>query len=75
MPIGALVVRTGSGRVLHGFIAELSGARIVRGELEVDLERPELTGVRLANELRRRGASEILESLRRAERVMPPQPE
>jgi hydroxymethylbilane synthase len=75
VPIGALVVRSGDARVLHGFLADVKGVRSVRGELAVDLSQPELTGVRLANELRHRGASEILESLRRAEHLPSPQPE
>ena len=41
----------------------------------LDVGQPELTGVRLANELRHRGASEILDSLRRAEHLPAPQPE
>jgi hydroxymethylbilane synthase len=75
VPIGALVVRTGGTRVLHGFISDIPGERVVRGELPLDVDRPELTGVRLANELRHRGASDILASLRRAEGITPPQPE
>ena len=75
VPIGALVVADGTRRVLHGFIAEVSGRRIVRGEMTVDDAAPELSGVRLANELRHQGASEILESLRRAEHLPSPQPE
>jgi hydroxymethylbilane synthase len=75
VPIGALTIRVGERRTLYGFIGDVSGKRIVRGELALDPERPELTGVRLANELRHRGASEILEGLRRAEHVPSPQPE
>lgn len=75
VPIGALVVGTGSDRVLHGFIADLKGERSVRGKLAVDITQPELSGVRLANELRHQGASELLESLRRADHLPSPQPE
>jgi hydroxymethylbilane synthase len=75
VPIGALAIRGESGRVLHGFIGDVNGKRIVRGELPLDPDKPELTGVRLANELRYRGASEILEGLRRAEHLPSPQPE
>jgi hypothetical protein len=53
----------------------VNGKRIVRGELPLDADQPELTGVRLANELRYKGASEILEGLRRAEHLPSPQPE
>jgi hypothetical protein len=48
---------------------------MVRGSHAVDAANPELSGIRLANELRGRGASEILEGLRRAEQVPAPQPE
>jgi hydroxymethylbilane synthase len=79
VPIGALVVRgdpSGAGEaVLHGMIADLAGTRVVRDSLALDAAAPELTGVRLANGLRRRGASGILDTLRRAERLPAPQPE
>lgn len=75
VPIGALVVRSGKSPVLHGFIADIKGKHVVRGELVLDPAQPELTGVRLANDLRHRGAIEILDSLRRAQHLPSPQPE
>ena len=75
VPIGALAVTGGPRPTLHGFIAEVDGRSVVRGALALDLSAPELTGVRLANELRSRGASEILGHLRRAEHLARPQPE
>jgi hydroxymethylbilane synthase len=76
VPIGALVLRGENGaRTLHGFIADVSGARILRGEIGFEPADAELAGVRLANELRHRGASEILDGLRRAEHLPSPQPE
>lgn len=75
VPIGALAIRSGDARVLHGFIGDVTGKRIVRGEIALDVAEPELSGIRLANEFRGRGASDILESLRRAEHVPSPQPE
>jgi hydroxymethylbilane synthase len=75
VPIGALVTHSTEGRVLHGMIADVKGARIVRGELALDVDQPELTGIRLANELRHRGATEILASLRTADHLPAPQPE
>ena len=75
VPIGALAIRTGDEYVLHGFIADVKGARTVRGQIALDTAQAELSGVRLANELRHRGASEILETLRRAEHLPSPQPE
>jgi hydroxymethylbilane synthase len=75
VPIGALALVSSSGLVLHGFIGDVRGARVIRGEIALDVDQPELSGVRLANELRHRGASEILESLRRADHLPSPQPE
>jgi len=51
------------------------GKHTLRGSLPLDDRNPELTGVRLANELRHQGASDILESLRRADKIPSPQPE
>ncbi len=75
VPIGALAVLRAGGGTLHGFIADVTGKRVLRAEHELDVTEPELTGVRLANELRHRGATEILESLRSAEKIPSPQPE
>ena len=75
VPIGALVQDHGGILTLFGLIADVDGRHIVRGNHPIDAENPELTGIRLANELRGRGATEILESLRRAEQVPAPQPE
>lgn len=75
VPIGAVVQETNSGLTLFGMIADVDGRRIVRGEHTVDDANPELSGIRLANELRSRGATEILEGLRRAAQVPSPQPE
>ena len=75
VPIGALALERDGRLTLHGLIADISGRQVVRGEHPVDVENPELSGIRLANELRGRGASEILEGLRRAAQVPAPQPE
>jgi len=75
VPIGALAMSSGDARVLHGFIGDVAGKRIVRGEIALDVAEPELSGIRLANDFRHRGASDILESLRRAEHLPSPQPE
>jgi hydroxymethylbilane synthase len=76
VPIGALAIpTTEGGGVLHGMIADIHGARVVRGEIILDPNDPELSGIRLANQLRGEGASEILEGLRRAEHLPSPQPE
>ncbi|MHB1863012.1 MAG: hydroxymethylbilane synthase [Gemmatimonadaceae bacterium] len=75
VPLGALVMPRGGGFVLHGLIADLDGRRVVRGEIALDETDPELSGVRLANQLRGEGATEILEGLRRAQHLPSPQPE
>jgi hydroxymethylbilane synthase len=75
VPIGAVTLSRDMRRTLYGFIADIPGRRIVRGEHAVDDANPELSGIRLANELRGAGASQILEGLRRAEQVPAPQPE
>jgi hydroxymethylbilane synthase len=75
VPIGALAAEREGELTLFGLIADVEGRRIVRGEHAIDLRNPELAGIRLANELRSRGATEILEGLRRAEQVPAPQPE
>ncbi|MEO7180985.1 MAG: hydroxymethylbilane synthase, partial [Gemmatimonadaceae bacterium] len=75
VPIGALAIPVGDGAVLHGMIADIGGTRVVRGSVQLDLDDPELSGVRLANQLRGEGASEILEGLRRAAFLPSPQPE
>jgi len=71
VPIGALAMSD----TLFGFIADVDGVRVVRGSIALDPDDPELGGIRLANRLRGEGASEILEGLRRADRIPSPQPE
>ncbi len=75
VPIGALAMESDAGAMLHGMIADIQGTRVVRGSIALDLDDPELSGIRLANQLRGEGASEILEGLRRANHVPSPQPE
>jgi hydroxymethylbilane synthase len=75
VPIGALAIEGEAAPVLHGFIADVQGTRVVRGSILLDVNDPELSGIRLANQLRGEGASEILEGLRRASHVPSPQPE
>ena len=70
-PIGALVVDD----VLHAVIADQDGQRTLRASRAIAGEDPELVGIRVANDLRARGASTILDELRRAERITAPQPD
>ena len=75
VPIGALAMQAGDDAMLHGMIADINGRRVVRGSIVLDPADPELSGIRLANQLRGEGASDILEGLRRATHVPSPQPE
>jgi hydroxymethylbilane synthase len=75
VPIGALAKEQDGELTLFGLIGDIEGRRIVRGDHPIDKENPELGGIRLANELRGRGATEILEGLRRAAQLPAPQPE
>jgi hydroxymethylbilane synthase len=75
VPIGAVAIPSPEGAVLHGLIADISGTRVVRGRIRLDANDPELSGIRLANQLRGEGATEILEGLRRAQHLPAPQPE
>ena len=75
VPIGALAMPGDGKPMLHGLIADIKGTRVVRGSIALDPDDPELSGIRLANQLRGEGASEILEELRRATHLPSPQPE
>jgi hydroxymethylbilane synthase len=78
VPIGTLSAASATGggeRTLWGMLSDVSGRHVVRGQMQLDVSEPELTGVRLANDLRHRGGNEILDSLRRAQHLPSPQPE
>lgn len=74
-PVGAQVLGDAQPRVLHGSIADLDGRELLRAELIMDDAQPELVGVRVANDLRAKGASRILDALRGANRIAAPQPD
>ena len=74
-PVAALVVSATERRVLHGAIADQQGRELLRAELTMDDSQPELVGVRVANDLRAKGASRILDALRGANRIAAPQPD
>jgi hydroxymethylbilane synthase len=74
-PVSALVVAHDDGRVLHAVIVDPQGRHLLRADHALDDENPELVGVRVANELRGRGASRILDAVRGAVRVPTPQPD
>jgi hydroxymethylbilane synthase len=71
VPIGGLVV----GAELHGFISDLRGERVLRGSVPLDRDAPEQSGRRLADQLRSKGAAEILAGLERTNHLPAPQPE
>lgn len=73
-PIGGLVLGD-AAPVLHACIADEQGRTLLRAELALDPARPALTGVRVANELRAKGASRILDELRASTRIPAPQPD
>jgi hydroxymethylbilane synthase len=78
VPIGALVMDApgtpGDGGTLYGLIADLGGRRVIRGARVVGSD-PDASGRALADELRGRGADDILTALRAVTRVVVPQPE
>lgn len=74
VPIGAAVVR-GSGTVLHGFISDIRGEQVIRGEIAVNQSAPATSGRELAVALRARGADDVLSGLHRPAMVPAPQPE
>jgi len=74
VPIGAAVIRDG-GAVLHGFIADVRGEQVIRGQIAIDERSPTTSGAALAADLRSRGADEVLGGLHRPTLVPSPQPE
>ena len=74
-PVSALVLARDGARVLHAVIVDPQGRHLLRGHAELHDDDAELVGVRLANELRSRGASRILDAVRGAARVATPQPD
>ena len=75
VPIGALAIESAEGMVLYGLIADVTGRHVIRGQRAFNDDEPALVGVRLANDLRSRGGTEVLGMLRGMERVPSPQPE
>lgn len=75
VPIGALVVTTGGKHILHGMLADISGRQILRGEQEVDPRNPEHAGQLLAADIRSRGGTTLILSLREPQSLPVPQPE
>jgi hydroxymethylbilane synthase len=74
VPIGAAVIRA-SGAVLHGFIADIRGEQVIRGQMAIDEASPASSGRALADALRAQGAADVLAGLHRQAIVPAPQPE
>lgn len=75
VPIGALAREGTDGMRLWGLLADVAGTRVIRGDIAVDPDAPEASGRTLAEQLRERGAGDILTGLREARKVPSPQPE
>ena len=75
VPIGALAVRDDSGWRLHGLIAAIDGATVLRGDVAMDSAEPDAAGRALAAELRARGGEAMLRALRAEGHLLRPQPE
>jgi hydroxymethylbilane synthase len=63
IPLGAYAQATGSRLHLRALVAAPDGKRVARAEGEGAAERPEELGLRIADLLRERGATEILAAL------------
>ncbi|MEV6818545.1 hydroxymethylbilane synthase [Nocardiopsis dassonvillei] len=64
VPIGAMAVVEGSSLRLLGQVTAVDGSRVVRAEKTGSPQHPEALGVQVAEELRGRGSSGLLEELR-----------
>jgi hydroxymethylbilane synthase len=61
IPLGAYAQRTHGNRVrLRALVASADGKRVVRSVIEASASDPEALGNRVADDLRRQGAAEIL---------------
>lgn len=64
LPLGAIAIHGVDGLTMHGVVATADGARIIRRTVEGPVSDPGGLGVRLADELVRGGATEILDAVR-----------
>ena len=74
VPIGASLVREGELEVLHGFVSDVTGRDIVRGRRAL-LGDPAADGRALADTMRLHGAGRVLDAVRAAAALLPPQPQ
>jgi hydroxymethylbilane synthase len=65
LPLGAIAIHGNGGLTMHGVVATPDGKRAIRRRVEGSASDPAGLGARLAEELARGGATEILDGLRR----------
>lgn len=64
LPLGAIAVHDHNGLTVHAVVATLDGRRAIRRTVSGPLDDPAALGTRLARELSRAGAGEILDAVR-----------
>jgi hydroxymethylbilane synthase len=64
LPLGAIAIHANGGLTMHGVVATADGKRVIRRRVEGATSDPAGVGARLADELARGGATEILEAVR-----------
>ena len=67
LPLGAVAVHDDGALDLHGIVASLDGQRTVKRRVRGDANDPRGAGSRLAGELAKGGATDILDEVRRAQ--------
>ena len=67
LPLGAIAVQHDGALDLHGIVASLDGRRSVTRHLRADANDPRGGGSRLADELAKGGANEILDEVRKSQ--------
>jgi hydroxymethylbilane synthase len=65
LPLGAIAIHANGGLTMHGVVATPDGTRVIRRSVDGAASDPAGVGARLADELARAGATEILDALRR----------
>ena len=67
LPLGAIAIHSNGGLTMHGVVAVPDGTRVIRRRVEGAAADPAGLGARLADELARAGATQILEAVRSAQ--------
>ena len=67
LPLGAIAIHSNGGLTMHGVVAAPDGTRVIRRHVDGPASDPAGVGARLADELARAGATEILEAVRSAQ--------